>query len=170
LLPGAQASLLLTLGPGLILGGALSFAVFQIVGRGVVGVIATLVFGLAAAVLLVRKFEPEPDAEPRWWMLGQLVGMGMLAITPEFTELLPVAIVTLVLGYLADPAHRRPRVLLPSLIFGVSAALLFWTWRQKYWWLINDDHLLFEVLAQHIFREGPFADWGVTSFAKYHWL
>jgi hypothetical protein len=56
------------------------------------------------------------------------------------------------------------------LIFGVSAALLFWTWRQKYWWLINDDHLLFEVLAQHIFREGPFADWGVTSFAKYHWL
>ena len=84
LLKGAQPSLLMLLGPGLILGGALSFAIFQVVGRGIVGVVASTLAGLASMTMVGRPLLPELQLIPRWWMLGQLVGVGMLAIASEF--------------------------------------------------------------------------------------
>jgi hypothetical protein len=155
----------------LILGGALSFAVFQIVGRGVVGVIATLAVGLTAVALLVRKFESEPDAEPRWWMLGQLVGMGMLAITSEFAELLPVVVTLFVIGFITDSdRHPTRSVKLATAVAGAATAVFFLLLRKEFWWIITDDYLFLEVISRHITSEGPLADWGVTSFAQYHWL
>ncbi|MGA1259691.1 MAG: hypothetical protein ACO309_05695, partial [Ilumatobacteraceae bacterium] len=45
LLKGVPGSLLLLLGPGLILGGALSFAIFQLVGRGTLGLVVVVAVG-----------------------------------------------------------------------------------------------------------------------------
>jgi hypothetical protein len=171
LLRGAQPSLLMLLGPGLILGGALSFAIFQVVGRGIVGVVASTLAGLGSAGLLVRSLAPETNAEPRWWMLGQLVGMGMLTLAPEFAELLPVALVFFFLGFFSNSQRRRSGWLtLPTILTGAAVLAAAALLRSEYWWLVTDDYLMLEVIARHLAVEGPFAAWGVNSFASYHWL
>jgi hypothetical protein len=171
LLNGVKPSLLLVLGPGLILGGALSFALFQLVGRGAVGIIAATLAGIASIGRLWRWFAREGDQEPRWWMLGQLVGMGMFAIAPEFTELLPVAAVFFILGFLGNPQKPRSSwLVLPACLAGAAVLAVTAFQRSRFWWVITDDYLLLEVIARHLTNEGPFASWGVDNFANYHWL
>jgi len=171
LLRGAQPSLLMLLGPGLILGGALSFAIFQVVGRGVVGVVITTLAGLSSVGLLMRSAAPEVDVEPRWWMLGQLLGMSVLAIASEFTELLPIAIAFFGIGFLMSPgkSYARWRILVSCMI-GAGVAGTSLLLRHEYWWLITDDYQFLEIVTRHVVVEGPFAKWGVTSFSNYHWL
>ena len=171
LLKDTQPSLLMLLGPGLILGGALSFAIFQVVGRGIVGVVASTLAGLASAGLLVRSLAPETDAEPRWWMLGQLVGVGVLAITREFSELLPIAAALFTLGFTTSPrAQRSGWLVFWTSVTGVVGAVTSLLLRDDYWWLVTDDYLMLEVIARHLTIEGPFSPWGVNDFANYHWL
>jgi hypothetical protein len=143
LLNGVKPSLLLVLGPGLILGGALSFALFQLVGRGVVGVVASTLAGLGSAGLLVRSLAPETNAEPRWWLLGQVTGMGALALVPEFEELFPVAVVLFALGLVRDPARERSRWQLAlAALFGTILIISTLAFRRDYWWLVTDDYEL----------------------------
>jgi hypothetical protein len=171
LLNGVKPSLLLVLGPGLILGGALSFALFQLVGRGVVGVVASTLAGLGSAGLLVRSLAPETNAEPRWWLLGQVTGMGALALVPEFEELFPVAVVLFALGLVRDPARERSRWQLAlAALFGTILIISTLAFRRDYWWLVTDDYLMLEVIARHLSIEGPFQSWGANSFTSYHWL
>ena len=164
-------SLLLLCGPGLILGGALSFAIFQVVGRGALGVVATAGIGIAATLLLVRMRLANLSLTSRWWLLGQLVGMAMLGLAGEFTELLPVAAALFVLGFVNSEGSRLSGGLKTLLNVAALAALCLLTlMRAKYWWLVTDDYQLLEVISNHLTTSGPFAAWGVDSFARYHWL
>lgn len=170
LLEGAQPSLLMLLGPGLILGGALSFVLFQLVGRGVVGLLTATLAGIASAGLLLRSFAPETDQEPRWWVLGQIAGAGALAVAPEFTELLPAAVALFGLGVLARTTRLSRRAVLAVTFVGMCAVFPFVFLRREYWWLTSDELTFFEVISRHLTLEGPFADWGTSNFARYHWL
>lgn len=170
-LGGAATSLLTVLGPGLILGGALAFVLFQVVGRGALGLGAVTLAGAASALALSRSshWQPLPSNAP--WIIGQVLGLAALAMTWEFGELLPVAAAFYALGFLTG---RNPR--LPSTVrwaAAVAAAALIATplvTRQDYWWLVTDDYRFFEVLSTHITRSGPFADWGAMNWSRYHWL
>lgn len=55
LIPRIRISLTVILGPSLILGGALSFVVFQALGRGTAGIAAIASAGGLAALSVVRK-------------------------------------------------------------------------------------------------------------------
>jgi len=171
LLRGVAPSLLLLCGPGLILGGALAFAIFQVTGRGLVGVTVTTLTGAGAVVLLLRSDAPYEALDSRWWMLGQLIGLGVLATTSEFTELIPVAAILFALGYINGLRQGRfGWIRIPSVALAAVAVIALGFARKEYWWLITDDYLFFEVLSRHITESGPFADWGVGNFGRYHWL
>jgi len=170
LLDGLQPSLLLLCGPGLILGGPLSLAVFQIVGRGVVGVFATTGAGLVAAFMLSQR-EASRAESPRVWILTQILGLAALALVVEFSEMLPIAVAFFILAYVLDPSRPKPVFLQVALISATACVIVFtFSVRQNYWWLVTDDYQYFEVISQHITRSGPTADWGVLNFFKYHWL
>ena len=109
ILRGVPASLLLLLGPGLILGGALSFALFQIVARGVAGLVVVVMVGFASVVYLLRTPNWQPLGSERLWIRGQVVGLAALALTWEFPELLPVAIAFFVLGFVSGDMFTTPR-------------------------------------------------------------
>lgn len=170
LLKGVLPSLLLLCGPGLILGGGLSFAIFQISGRGALGVIATISVNVTVLFVLARKAEWK-SAGPCWWTLGQLLGLSALALISEFAELLPIAILFFVVGFLFSPVRpiSRPIFVLALSISIIVIAATFVT-RQEYWWLVTDDYLYFDVISRHITTAGPFADWGAANFGRYHWL
>jgi len=171
LLKGVAPSLLLLCGPGLILGGALSFAIFQVAGRGVIGVVTTIAVGVAATTHLLVSREPYETSAPRWWLLGQMVGMAMLAIATEFTELLPVAGGLFLLGFINSVNARCPQWLRALLNIAVLAAIcVLVPLRAEFWWLVTDDYQLLEVISNHLASAGPFATWGVESFSRYHWL
>jgi len=171
LLKGVAPSLLLLCGPGLILGGALSFAVFQIIGRGAIGVVATFVVGVAATTRLFASRDRYETSAPRWWLLGQLVGMAMLALATEFTELLPVAAIFFALGFINSVNAKYPRQLRALLnIAALAAVCVLVPFRAEFWWLVTDDYQLLEVISNHLASAGPFATWGVESFSRYHWL
>jgi len=166
-----SASILLLLGPGLILGGTLTFTIFQIAGRGFVGMVVTYLVGVAALIVLVRDVRCESQREPNWWMLGQIMGTAGLVIAPEFTEVLPAVVVFFVLGYVAAPGGKRKRsIKVASTVVGILSVSVLWPLRQPYWWTVSDDYNLFEVIARHVTVEGPFADWGSSNFSRYHWL
>jgi len=171
LLSGVEPSLLLLCGPGLILGSTLSFVIFQVVGRGALGVLATAGIGIGATLLLVRMRLTNLSLTSRWWLLGQLVGMAMLALATEFTELLPVAAALFVLGFVNSQGSRFSGWLKSLINVSALAALcLLAPMRAEYWWLVTDDYQLLEVISNHLTTAGPFAAWGVDSFARYHWL
>lgn len=171
LLRDVKASLLMICGPGLILGGALSFTIFQITGRGVLGAAVTILAGFAGTAVLVCKINHESTPEPRWWMLGQMMGLGALAVAREFTEMLPAVLVLFTLGYITDLWRRRHASLVfASVTIGTFVVIAVLPLRKDYWWLISDDYKLFEVVSRHLTAEGPFADWGTSNFARYHWL
>ena len=171
ILKGFPASLLLLLGPGLILGGALSFALFQIFARGVLGLVVVVMVGVASVVYLLRTPNWQPLGSERIWILGQVVGLAALALTWEFPELLPVAIAFFILGFVTGGMFTTPkwaqRVAIAIAAVVIITPLFF---RQEFWWMVTDDYKFFEMLSQHITNSGPFADWGATNFSRYHWL
>jgi len=171
LLKGVPGSLLLLLGPGLILGGALSFAIFQLVGRGALGLVVVVAVGIGAVAILTSSTTWQPLSASRMWTLGQILGLAALALTWEFPELLPVAAAFFVLGFFTGDSPKAPRWLAWTVgALGFVAVALVPILRQDYWWLITDDYKYFEVLSFHITKSGPLADWGVGNFGKYHWL
>jgi hypothetical protein len=171
ILKGVPASLLLLLGPGLILGGALSFALFQIFARGVIGLVVVVMVGLASAVYLLRTSSWQPLGSERLWILGQLVGLAALAMTWEFAELLPVAIAFFILGFATGDISTTPRwvkqVAVAIVAVVVITPLFF---RQEYWWIATDDYQILEVQMRHFTNNGIFAMWGEHDWRKYHWL
>ena len=171
LLKGVPGSLLLLLGPGLILGGALSFAIFQLVGRGALGLVVVVAVGIGAVAILTSSTTWQPLSASRMWTLGQILGLAALALTWEFPELLPVAAAFFILGFFAGDSPTVPSWLAWTVgALGFVAIALVPILRQDYWWLITDDYKFFEVLSFHITKSGPLADWGVGNFGKYHWL
>gem|GEM_PF-4532763 len=171
ILKGVPASLLLLLGPGLILGGALSLALFQVVARGVIGLVVVIMVGCASVVYLLRTPNWQLLGSERLWILGQVVGLAALALTWEFPELLPVAIAFFVLGLVTGDMFTTPRWV-RQIAVAIAAVVIITPlfFRQDYWWMVTDDYQFFEMLSQHITRSGPFADWGATNFSRYHWL
>jgi hypothetical protein len=170
LLDGLQPSLLLLCGPGLILGGAMSLAVFQIAGRGVVGMGATTGAGLVAAFMISQRVASNAEP-PRMWILTQILGLAGLALVSEFSEMLPIAVAFFIMAYLLDPSRPKPVFLRVALISATACVIVFtFSIRQNYWWIVTDDYQYFEVISRHITQSGPTADWGVLSFLQYHWL
>lgn len=171
LLKGVPGSLLLLLGPGLILGGALSFAIFQLAGRGALGLVVVVAVGIGAVAILTSSTTWQPLSASRMWTLGQILGLAALALIWEFPELLPVAAAFFVLGFFTGDSPKVPRWLAWTVGVLASVAIaLVPILRQDYWWIITDDYNFFEVLSFHITKSGPLADWGVGNFGKYHWL
>jgi len=171
LLPGARASLLLALGPGLILGGALSFAVFQIVGRGVVGAVTSVLLGGLALSRLVRshgssRFVP---AEPTLYL--HMLGLAALGMASEFEWLLIAAVGFLLagvsLGMRSTPTWKVGVLAVVALCAALIVALFY---RGEWWWVVTDDYNFFEVLSRHLTLSGPLADWGSLEVTRYHWL
>ena len=171
LLRGLAPSLLLLCGPGLVLGGSLSFAVYHVFGRGTLGAGVSACLGIVALVHVSRRTGAWAADGLRWWQLGQVIGMAMLALSSEFGELLPAAALLFLLGFVNSP-YRVSRLLAvrAANLIGLGIAVAVWSLRQNYWWLVTDDYLFLEVVSRHITNEGPFASWGVINFARYHWL
>jgi len=171
ILQGVPSSLLLLLGPGLMLGGALSFALFQIVARGVIGLIVVIIVGFTSVAHLIRSPNWQPLGSERLWVLGQIVGLAALALTWEFPELLPVAIAFFALGFITGDMFTTPRwVKQVAVVIAAAVIITPLFFRQDYWWIVTDDYLFFEMLSRHITHSGPFADWGAANFGRYHWL
>jgi hypothetical protein len=171
LLKGAQPSLLMLLGPGLILGGALSFAIFQLTGRGVLGLGIAGATAVIATALLTRP-ESEPAATvPRLEVVVQLLGLSALGLASEFEWLLIPSLGCLLGGLLLALSHRRAassRTAAIVIVLGSSAfATMF---RGSWWWVVTDDYNFFEVLSRHLTKSGPLAEWGVLDVSRYHWL
>lgn len=164
-------SLLLLCGPGLILGGALSFGIFQVVGRGTVGLVVVGATGLLATFQLIAIRSETPTTDSSWWTLSQLVGMATVAMSYEFSEVVPLALTLFAIG-LAHQKIGQLRLRWLLLLFSSCMSLILYLrslW-SEHWWLITDDYQLFEVISTHLTQRGPLADWGVTSFARYHWM
>lgn len=170
-LRGVKVSLFMMCGPGLLLGGAVSFMVFQIVGRGAVGILATLLTALFGLGRFVGRSVEESSPDSVAAKLVTLGGLTALALSAEFPWLLLAAIS---LFGLAAPTNSRTaagrcqRGITFTLSSGLLVAALFL--RGRHWWLITDDYLFFEVIANHLTNSGPFAQWGSLDFSRYHWL
>jgi len=171
LLPGARASLLLALGPGLILGGALSFAVFQIVGRGVVGAVTSVLLGGLALSRLVRSHGSSRlvASEPTLYL--HMLGLAALGMASEFEWLLIAAVGFLLagvsLGVRSTPTWKVGVLAVVALCAALIVALFY---RGEWWWVVTDDYNFFEVLSRHLTLSGPLADWGSLEVTRYHWL
>jgi len=171
ILAGVKGSVLLLLGPGVIVGGALSFALFQIAGRGWFGAVLVTAAGLLSSFRLVRSTPWQLQKTERLWLILQILGLAAFALTWEFGELLPVAIACFTFGIFASQSPRFPKLV--KWLVGVAAtgcAFASYLLRQKYWWLVTDDYLFFEAMARHITKAGVLANWGAFNLSKYHWL
>jgi hypothetical protein len=170
LLKDTSLSVLLLFGPGLILGGSVSFAVFQVAGRGTAGAISTIAVNFMSLLMVFFKGR-WAKSDSNWWSIVQLLGLAATALNSEHKELLPIALLVFVIGFLSDPARPTSRPLLvSSSVIAAMVLVVTLAQRQKYWWLITDDYQYFEVISRHLVQSSPFADWGVESFLKYHWL
>jgi len=171
LLEGLQPTLLLLCGPGLILGGALSFAVFQIVGRGVVGLSVSLISGVFACAGLLRTSVSRESGRCSALLWLQFCGLAALALSSEFEWLLIVAGGCLAASLAWSAFASRPPVAMSiaagSFFGAVGVATVF---RGPFWWVVSDDYMLFEVITRHLTAAGPFTPWGVVDFSRYHWL
>jgi len=171
LLKGVAPSLLLLCGPGLIFGGALSFAIFQVVGRGVIGLTVVTIISLAALILTLKHPDSYVEVARPLLLSVHALGLTALAMSSEFPWLLVVATASLLVALILDAQTSQStplRLLIVALYVALLAiATLF---RGDYWWLITDDYKFFEVLTRHITRSGPLADWGSLDVSRYHWL
>lgn len=105
------------------------------------------------------------------WTVGQALGLSALALAWEFPELLPVAVAFFILGFFTGDSPTAPRWLTWTVgVLAFTAIAIVPPLRRNDWSLVTDDYLFLEVLSQHITRSGPFADWGVMNFSRYHWL
>jgi hypothetical protein len=171
LLKGVQPSLLLLLGPGLILGGALSFALFQLVGRGVVGLVTTTAMGAWAVTHLGRSASETTLSLSRAETLVHLLGLSSLGLASEFEWLLVPALAcffaSIVIGLVSWSTPKSKIAASAVLVGGVALAPLY---RESWWWVITDDYNFFEVLSRHLTESGPFSRWGALDVSRYHWL
>jgi hypothetical protein len=170
-LPGLQGSILLLCGPGLVLGGGLSFVVFQIAGRGAVGAVATLLLGAFSAFLTSVKSGRSSGFTSTGKAAAHLAGLALLVLSSQFPWLFLVSLSILVFAMFLESrlaqnkvAHGVAAALLATLSFLATAI------RGANWSLITDDYLFFEALALHLTRSGPLATWGTSDFSQYHWL
>lgn len=166
-----QSSLLMFNGPGLIVGGTLAFAIFQLAGRGVFGLIASVVVCGVAMLRLLRD-EPKTDVSRAELFTGlHVLGLAALVMSSEFSWLFAIAIgcfaVQLLRFKSMYTSHFAPVVgfglLLVAALFGVVL-------RDMFWWVVTDDYNLFEVISKHVTRAGLIEKWGEVSFLRYHWL
>ena len=165
-----RPSLLLLCGPGLILGGALSVGVFHLTGRGATGVAATTVVNLVAVVMTIGRTESTRDLPPMWTLI-QVFGLAALALVVEFSELLPIAVLLFVWGGLSSPTRKiSPWTHFAMAVATAIIVTLTLMLRQKFWWVVTDDYLYFEVLSKHITQAGLLTKWGMLDFSHYHWL
>ncbi|NBT00689.1 MAG: hypothetical protein EBS61_08655 [Betaproteobacteria bacterium] len=171
ILSGLKGSVLLLLGPGVIVGGSLSFALFQGVGRGWFGAVLVTATGLLSSFRLVRSTPWQLQKTERLWLITQILGLSAFALTWEFGELLPVAIACFAFGIFAGQSPRLPK-LVEKLVGVVAVGVIFVTFlaRKDYWWLVSDDYLFFEAMSRHITKAGVLADWGVFDLSRYHWF
>jgi hypothetical protein len=171
IIPNVHNSFLFLLGPGVIVGGAMSFFLFQIVGRGWIGLIATTTTGLTSALVLARSTQRQTWKNESPWLISQILGLAALGLTWEFGELLPAAITLFILGFITSGLPQfslMVRWLTGVGAIGLVVAAFFL--RQNYWWLVTDDYQFFEVMSKHITSSGPLADWGASNWSRYHWL
>jgi hypothetical protein len=171
LLRGVQPSLLMLMGPGLILGGALSFAIFQMVGRGVVGVVISAATGVVAIVSLAREGIVSAAPPFRLERFLHLLGLAALGMASEFEWLLIPALGCFFAGLLWIPKIGSTRIMRTAAVaIAISSFALAPVFRGAWWWIITDDYNFFEVLSRHITDSGPFAKWGMLDASRYHWL
>jgi len=166
-LPG---SVLMIAGPGLILGGAISVGVFQITGRGGLGLSAAAILGLASMIRIQTL--DHATLNNLTWTLGQTVGLALLALSTEHSELIPFALALLLAGIVLGHESRNSRwlVVVVTAICLIVGVLSF-VWRRDYWWLVTDDYQHIEIIMRHVTKSGPFADWGAYNYGtSYHWL
>jgi len=171
LLSSRETSFLLVIGPGWVVGSATSFLMFQLLGRNTLGYLAVWCSGLAAFFVIQRTHQFCLPRGQQSWTISQVVGLAALSMSWEFPELLPTAICALAFGLLFDIRNRLPSWIFRGCILILAVLTLGPVmFRQEYWWLVTDDYSLFQLLSQHLHKSGPFADWGLVSFAQYHWL
>jgi len=166
-LPG---SVLMIAGPGLILGGAISVGVFQITGRGGLGLSAAAILGLASMIRIQTL--DHATLNNLTWTLGQTVGLALLTLSTEHSELIPFALALLLAGIVLGHESRNSRwlVVVVTAICLIVGVLSF-VWRRDYWWLVTDDYQHIEIIMRHVTKSGPFADWGTYNYGtSYHWL
>ena len=171
LLKWAPLCLLVLCGPGLIVGGALSVAAFQLAGRGVPGLLASWALGVFALISLLRGHSKSDKSEEGWGLISLLLGCAALAMSSEFESLL-VAGISLLLSYVILATHRETDICIRAIVVIVAVLLLYLgrAVRGEWWWLVTDDYKLFETMSHHLRTSGPLETWGTVSFLRYHWL
>lgn len=166
-----RSTLLVFCGPGMILGGALSFAVFQVAGRGRLGLVVLWCLGLLSCTYLLQFKHQAKATFTSSVQIPQLVGLSALVLSSEFDWLLAVAVGMLltVLRWDSGKTHSTGRRLIRVSTIGLTLSLSLLI-RGPDWWLITDDYQVFEVLARHVTELGPFTPWGAVDITFYHWL
>ena len=170
LLKNLTVSILTAIGPGLLIGGAVSFAVFQLSGRGTYGSLATILVNLTSYCLLARSRRWSSTPRSTWWVMGQIVGVATLSLTHQYPILLPIALPLLALGLLPEGSKFAKHMTPILLIALASIAVASSSFRPISWWFASDDYKFFVVLSRHITKSGVLADWGVSNNSVYHWL
>lgn len=172
ILPSRPApSLPVIAGPSLIVGGFVMVGVFHVAGRagsGTAAVIAVLVF---SALTSLRRFSIHGNVQPPSHLLLHTVGVSLLLLSWDHIEYLPACSSTVALIAIGrfDLLKRRGARYITFLTLALWAAspILF---RSRYWWAETSDIQFFEVLSRHITTSGPFADWGIANWSRYHWF
>jgi len=171
LVDGPAWTLFFFMGPGLIVGGAVSLAIFQLAGRGQFGVVASLLAGILGTVALTQRRVDESNRESQLLMWLNLLGAAAFILSSEFEWLIAPALIlyasNLVLVRTHDQHGRHEAVVIACLAILLVTSMRL---RTSWWWLISDDYKMFEVIGQHVTHSGPFKPWGSISFASYHWL
>jgi len=171
MIKGPTWTLLDLMGPGLIVGGAASIAIFQMVGRGRVGALVVVLAGTLGTAALTKSGtrESNPKSQSLQWI--QLLSATAFILSSEFAWLVVPALGLfasnlLLTHYRSHPRHRK------VVVFACLTVVLFTSIRLRtsWWWVVTDDYKFFEVLARHITDSGPLKPWGSISFASYHWL
>jgi len=164
-------SLFLVCGPGLIVGGALSFVAFQLAGRGFTGLAIAAGLGLTGLIHVLPTIRIPRNGATGRVMMVHVAGLTALAMSSEFKWLLAVAAGFFLCG-VAITSHRRGASLKSwiTLALALVAIVLPPQLRGRWWWLVTDDYMFFQVIADHVTDSGPFADWGFLNFTRYHWL
>ena len=166
-----RPSFALIFGPGLLLGGTVSFAIFQITGRGILGLASSLAACLISISLLSRSKPLHVCETFSLTPFAQILGLTALVMSSEFPWLSITAIgffTVSVIWAVFRTSSIISKCLRAMIILITSfVAILF---RGSYWWLITDDYKFFEVLSKHITRSGPTNAWGLLEILEYHWL
>ncbi len=170
-LKNLEISILMLLGPGLMLGGAVALMIFNIAGREIMGIVSLSAIGVIALLRLQESGCWATITSSRLLIFCQVMGLSAISLAWEFPELLPIAVALFLSGFLTRKHLECTRWLAP-IVFTAMALIVIVSFlaREEFWWYVTDDYSFFEMLSQHITKSGPFADWGNLNFAKYHWL